>query len=112
MTRTVDAAKAARWRERLSGWRKSGLSVAEFCRRERISEASFYQWRRRLQATVDADQAAPRFVQLPTTAWPAASMQVTLPSGAVVMLSGQASVELVAAVVRAAMHSPDEDGRC
>ena len=107
MARTVDAAKAREWRERLNRWRKSGLSVAEFCRRERVAEPSFYLWRQRLSAeTVQA--STPRFVELPMAAWPAVGVQVTLPSGAIVALSGQASAELVAAVVRAAMHAPGE----
>lgn len=107
MARTVNAAKTREWRERLTRFRKSGLSAAEFCRGERVAEPSFYQWRRRLAAeTLQASR--PRFVELPATAWPAASVQVTLPSGAVVVLSGQASADLVAAVVRAAMHSPVE----
>lgn len=41
-------AVAARWRERLGRWRKSGQSIAEFCRGEGVSQPSFYLWRRRL----------------------------------------------------------------
>ena len=45
-----------RWRQRDAGqWQAligrqagSGLSVADFCRRESISTASFYRWRRLL----------------------------------------------------------------
>lgn len=40
---------AARWREILRKQRASGLSVAAFCRRSRIAQASFYAWRRRLR---------------------------------------------------------------
>jgi len=36
------------WRERLRRYERSGLTVAEFCDREDVSTASFYQWRRRL----------------------------------------------------------------
>jgi hypothetical protein len=39
----------ARWRERLARWRASGLSVAEFSRREGVHPVSFYGWRRRLE---------------------------------------------------------------
>ena len=38
----------ALWRDRLARFRKSKLSVAEFCRQEGISNPSFYQWRKRL----------------------------------------------------------------
>ena len=37
------------WRERLARFAKSNLTVKEFCRRERVSDPSFYQWRKRLQ---------------------------------------------------------------
>ena len=40
--------KSAVWRERLRRYARSGLTVAEFCRREGVSVPSFYQWRRRL----------------------------------------------------------------
>ncbi len=37
------------WRERVARWRSSGLSVAEFCRRDRLSSPLFYVWRKRLK---------------------------------------------------------------
>lgn len=39
------------WGFVLSEHSKSGLSVSEFCRREGVSQASFYQWRKRLVAS-------------------------------------------------------------
>lgn len=43
------AEKEQFWRLVLDEQRKSGLNVREFCRRESISEASFYAWRRELK---------------------------------------------------------------
>ena len=37
------------WRERLARFRAGDLKVAEFCRREGVSSASFYRWRGRLE---------------------------------------------------------------
>ena len=37
----------------------SGLSVAAFCARERVSAASFYQWRARLRADGESGSATP-----------------------------------------------------
>ena len=48
MSRPADARKHELWQQRLLRFRRSKLSVAEFCRSEQISQASFYQWRRRL----------------------------------------------------------------
>lgn len=38
-----------RWRGILREHRAGGLSVAAFCRRKRVSQASFYAWQRRLR---------------------------------------------------------------
>ncbi len=49
----------ARWREILRRQAGSGLSVAAFCRRSRIAQASFYAWRRKLRnASALAEDAA------------------------------------------------------
>ena len=39
---------AGQWQALIGCQAGSGLSVAEFCRRESISTASFYRWRRLL----------------------------------------------------------------
>ena len=43
-----DGAKEQAWRKRLASQRREKVSVREFCRRNRLSEASFYAWRREL----------------------------------------------------------------
>ena len=48
MARRVDVRKHELWKQRLLRFRRSKLSVAEFCRSEQISQASFYLWRPRL----------------------------------------------------------------
>jgi transposase-like protein len=52
---------AEQWRVLLSRFDGSGLSVAEFCAREGISDTSFHRWRGRLQAAGSGkpDRAAP-----------------------------------------------------
>ncbi len=46
--RGTRAEVAATWRERLGRWQRLQCSITEFCRREGISQPSFFQWRRRL----------------------------------------------------------------
>jgi hypothetical protein len=48
MGRVSDPKVASLWRERVECQRRSGVSVAEYCRREGFSTGSFYAWRRRL----------------------------------------------------------------
>lgn len=44
-----DPKREAYWRWMVGRWRESGLDVRAFCRQEKLSEPSFYSWRRVLQ---------------------------------------------------------------
>ena len=46
--RRRDPEKERSWRRTFKDWRRSGLSVREFCDWNSLSEASFYSWRREL----------------------------------------------------------------
>lgn len=49
MSRKPDLAKRAAWRKRFAAFDRQALSVEDFCWREGVSVASFYQWRRKLR---------------------------------------------------------------
>ena len=53
-----------RWTDLLSQFDDSGLTVAQFCERERCSAASFYQWRRKLRGQSSGRSAGPTFVPI------------------------------------------------
>jgi transposase len=36
------------WRMAIETWQASGLSVSQFCANEKLAEASFYAWRKKL----------------------------------------------------------------
>ncbi len=72
-----------RWERLLAEQAGSGLSVAEFCRRNDVSAASFYQWRKKLR---EAKSMASAFV--PISLSNTAAVRVEFPCGAVVQLSG------------------------
>jgi hypothetical protein len=59
MARPKDLGLEHTWRLRLRRQANGGLSILEFCRRERVSTASFYTWRRRLVAPPVADPSDP-----------------------------------------------------
>lgn len=46
MSRQPDLGKLRRWLRHVQGWQRSRLSVRDYCARHRLSEASFYAWRR------------------------------------------------------------------
>lgn len=48
MGRKIDAALHRAWRKRWERFEASSVTVVEFCRREGVSTAAFYQWRKRL----------------------------------------------------------------
>jgi hypothetical protein len=92
MTRSADPARAAQWHKRLERFASSSLSVARFCRREGVSVASFYHWRKKL-----ADQSPARGPSRRTAPQAAAFQPVTVvPSSPVlaVRLPGGAHLEV------------------
>jgi transposase-like protein len=78
MSRTQEERRQL-WRNLTAGQEQSGLSVRAFCKQHRISENSFYQWRKRLAellpmkfALVETGRAAPA---------PVAAVEVMLTTG-------------------------------
>jgi transposase len=77
------------WRAHVTRWQASGLSVRDYCARHRLTEPSFYAWRRTLAQRPDnvpAAVAAPvvTFVPLhvqPATADTSAALEVVLGNG-------------------------------
>jgi transposase len=116
MGRASNERKAIEWRQRIGRWRRSGLSIAEFTRREQVSQPSFYAWRKRLRERSSHPQR-PVFVPVELSA-PTLSrggIQIELPGGAVVMLPAEASAALVTTAIRAAMNTAamsGEDASC
>jgi hypothetical protein len=68
MRRASSEATWAKWRRIIGEHRDSGLTIAAFCRRERVPASSFFAWKRRLAE--EPDRRAPAFVEV--TAAPAA----------------------------------------
>jgi hypothetical protein len=71
-----------RWLERIRLWQQSQLTIRAFCRRQRLTEPSFYFWRRvlRQRGLLDADRATapPAFVQVAVAAAPPAPTPLDL----------------------------------
>jgi transposase-like protein len=89
------------------------LSIAEFCREEDVSPASFYRWRKHFGDQVGGIEGSPLFVpvQLVTGDRPTEGVQIELPGGAIVRLPVEASAELVTTAIQAATsRGPREEG--
>ena len=78
----------AYWRRLVSDQRVSALSVTAFCRERGVSAASFYSWRRRLEADAsEASDAAPaQFVPVALTATESA-IELRIPNGMIVTVA-------------------------
>jgi hypothetical protein len=90
------------WRKTLAAWEKSGQSVRAFCAGRRLSEPSFYAWRRTLRECAGPRPAArsgPTFVPLRVV--PGAVLEVVLPAGLVVRVPAEADAAAVARLVAA-----------
>lgn len=120
MGRRADEGLARVWGARLRRQRGSGLSIAEFCRREDVSQASFFHWRRRLGEAHGkgrrSGRSSPRPTFLPVEIAalpPPAQIEIELPGGAVVRLPAGAADDLIAsaiAAVAAATRGPQAGG--
>ena len=106
MVRQVDQQRREVWRKRIERQRRGDVTVAELCRREGVSTASFYAWKRRLREprsprpkAKDSSASTARrrgnasgatFVQLPLPAVPASPwIEVVLAEGTVVRVPQQ-----------------------
>jgi hypothetical protein len=123
MARVANTAQAAEWAERLRRFEASGLTVARFCKAERVSTASLYLWRKKLgkrPATkvprphsqafrpVDVLPSSVAQAQRPTTIRLPEGMEIEL--GSDLQLAGQVVKSLVKQLVR--MRESREDSPC
>ncbi|MBI3462341.1 MAG: hypothetical protein HY000_04675 [Planctomycetes bacterium] len=114
MARTVDVVKRRLWAERLRRFEQSDLTVAAFCQVERVSDASFYQWRKKLQGTQERPVIGRQPVQqrslgrargtevfVPLQIVQSAMIEIYLPNGARITLPAgdPATLETAVAVV-------------
>lgn len=97
------------WRERLERYRRSGLTVEAFCRREGVSTSNFYGWKRRVAKRSAAStheekspEESPLFVPVAMNSLGSSEVRIALPGGAVVHLPEGVSEHMLACAIRAA----------
>src|SRR5262249_52639580 len=88
------------WRDLIHRWRASGKSVAAFCAAQYVSQATFYAWRKRLDAGArHTVPPAPSFASVRIVPDPTAD--VLLPTGLVIRVPLGADPTAVARLVAA-----------
>ena len=65
MARKVNQVLWDQWRQRIKRHRASGLSIAEFCRRENVPRQGFHVWKRKLRPTKSARRGSVRAARPP-----------------------------------------------
>jgi transposase-like protein len=122
MSRGPDLARREVWRRRLRDFDRGRATVAEFCRREGVSDAAFYQWRRKLASpaaqpstavTAAEKVSALSFLPIEITGRDdqSARIEVVFPNGTRVLVPGRDQATL-SAVLRALAGSSREAGSC
>ncbi len=110
-----NAAKEVCWRGRLRDQAGSGLSVRAFCRRDGLSEPSFYSWRRELEKR-DRERSAGADVEATRNAagsaglvavdvigvFGEAMLEIAVAGGVVIRLREEASAETLERVLSVA----------
>lgn len=122
MSRGPDLARREVWRRRLRDFDRGRATVAEFCRREGVSDAAFYQWRRKLAspaaqpstAVSTAEKvSALSFLPIEITGRDdqSARIEVVFPDGTRVLVPGRDHATLQAVLATLASSSR-EAGSC
>jgi transposase len=93
------------WRNLIDRWRASGQTVAAFCAAHRVSQATFYTWRKRL-ATSGPDTTTPAPTFAPVRVIPDPTAEVVLPTGLVIRVPVSADPAAVARLVAALGGGP------
>jgi hypothetical protein len=80
-----DGKREAFWRGVLKRHATGGHSIRAFCRREKLSEPSFYAWRRTIHERDAARKHSPRLAFLPAAIVPPAIDDVAASDGSLVI---------------------------
>ena len=82
MAGELGSVKSREWQARFDRYRVSGMTVANFCRRERVSVAMFYYWRREVGGMGPARALPADHVDFtPVRLVGSSNVQVHLPGG-------------------------------
>ncbi len=112
MANTIrDPGREAFWRQTLANFGKSGLSVREFCRREKLHESAFYAWRRTIKerGPKQRGRKPPAFVPLLLgNVTPPAGITLELRGGRALRLNESFPVDRLAGLVLALEAEEDQ----
>ena len=91
------------WQMVIETCKESGLSIAAFCKKEGISEASYYYWRKKLPATDPKSnrKAPPAFIEVALPQSNATVLELVLSSGNTLIINPGADDKMLSNVLSA-----------
>lgn len=97
MPRGSSPIKVQQWTERLERFAQSGQTVVQFCRDERVSQPSFYQWKKKLDQharpmPARAKSSRPAFQAVEVTPPTHSATTIQLANGVKIELGGDLRV--------------------
>jgi len=100
------------WIDRMARYRASGFTIERFCKQENYTSGTFYYWKKRLDKanelagseSFEPAPANPALMQKQSAAAYSDSkpLEIELPNGAIIRMSGDVSESQIAMVLRAA----------
>ena len=99
----ISAEKRAYWEKHLSGWKHSGLTQKDYCKREHLAYGSFKSWRNQL--TEATRSAKPGFIDVTSVEPEKISsnvlvLQISLANGSRIGVNAEASPFIVEQVLK------------
>ena len=98
MRRARRSRRSRRWTREdavavLGEWKQSGLPATRFAAERGLGVERLYRWQRRMGSRLEGKGGSPRFAEVTVRASGSAAIEVTLPGGVSVRLSGGSRVE-------------------
>ena len=111
MSRESRPIKVQQWAERLERFAQSGLTVVQFCQDERVSQPSFYQWKKKLteqasQPSLHAKSSPSAFRAVEVIPTSQSATTIRLVNGIEIELGGD--LRVVQAVVKQLLELPTD----
>jgi len=91
------------WQMAIETRRESGLSIAAFCKKEGISEAAYYYWRRKLAGGISKskEKSSPEFLEVVLPGHNARALELVLSSGNTLRINPGADNKILSRVLSA-----------
>jgi hypothetical protein len=96
---TSPTPRAQFWHQVLEDWKRSGLSITEFCRQRNLKTVTFHRWKSLFQKANPPASSTTTF--LPITLVPETLVEIALPNGIVLKLPLAADPTLISQFLKA-----------